>query len=502
MAPLLHLRGISKGYPGVRALDNVSLGLLGGEVHCLVGENGAGKSTLIKILAGAIRKDEGEILIDGLAADINSPATSQSQGIGIIHQDFKLVPELSVAENIFLGREPVSGFGRFIDFAGMERDARAIIRDLGEEIDPKRAARSLSVAQQQIVEIAKALSQHARILAFDEPSASLTGRELRNLFRLIKRLTSAGVGVIYISHRLDEIFEIGERVTVLRDGKVVHVSQVRDVDRRTLVSIMVGRPLEEKFPATAAVIGEELLRVEKINTGRIADINFSLRSGEILGLAGLVGAGRSELARVIFGADRKDSGAVYLRGKEADIHTPREAIDHGVGFLTEDRNRFGIIGQMNVMENISLSSLVQVMRGPFIDGAAEARTAESFIDQLRIKTLNAKESVENLSGGNRQKVILARWLSTKSRVLMFDEPTAGIDVGAKFEIYSLISGLAKTGAGIMMISSDLPELLGMCHRIIVMRDGRIAGELSRGDATQEKIMALAMLETTEANSGS
>ena len=500
MASVLHLKGISKRYPGVRALHKVSLELFGGEVHCLVGENGAGKSTLIKVLAGAIRKDEGEIIIDDSAVEINSPADSQSLGIGIIHQDFRLVPELSVAENIFLGREPLSGKGRFIDFPRMKQDARALIRDIGEEIDPNRAVRSLSVAQQQIVEIAKALSQHARILAFDEPSASLTGRELKNLFRLIKRLTSGGVGIIYISHRLDEIFEIGEKVTVLRDGEVVHSSSVRDVDRKALVSIMVGRPLEDEFPNVCAEIGEELLRVEKLNAGKLTGISFTLRSGEILGFAGLVGAGRSELARVIFGADQKDSGTIYLRGSETEIRSPREAIDHGVGFLTEDRNRFGIIGQMNVTQNISLSSLAQLMRGPFIDSAAEMQTARSFIGQLRIKTKGPNENVENLSGGNRQKIVLARWLSTKSRVLMFDEPTAGIDVGAKYEIYSLMNELASEGAGIIMISSDLPELLGMCHRIVVMRDGRVAGEVMRNEATQEKIMALAMLEKAEADS--
>lgn len=485
-------------YPGVRALDDVTFELRTGEVHCLVGENGAGKSTLIKILSGAIHKDRGEILLDGKQVDIDSPTDALRQGIGIIYQDFKLVPELSVAENIFLGKEPTREKTPFIDYGSMHRRARAQLLQLGEEIDTTLSVSSLSVAQQQIVEIAKALTRRVRILAFDEPSAALTDRELHNLFGIIRRLTSEGVGVIYISHRLDEIFEIGDRVTVLRDGKVVKTCPVAEVDKKSLIRWMVGRELDDEYPHDEVTRGEEILRVENVSAGILHDVSFSLHRGEIVGFAGLVGAGRTEVARIIFGADEKEKGTIFLNGEEICPRSPREAIDLGIGLLTEDRNRLGLITQMNVTENISLSGLAAHLRGPFLDKTQEVKTARRFIEQLRIKTPDGEESVENLSGGNRQKVILARWLSIKSRVLIFDEPTAGIDVGAKYEIYLLMKKLVQEGVGVMMISSDLAEILGMCDRIIVMHDGRITGELLHDEATQEKVIALAMLETEEA----
>jgi ribose transport system ATP-binding protein len=498
MPALLRLEGICKQYPGVRALDEVTVELRSGEVHCIVGENGAGKSTLIKILSGALHKDRGEIHLDGVRAAIGSPTDALRQGIAVIYQDFKLVPELSVAENIFLGKEPIQKTMPFIDYASMHLKARAQLLQLGEEIDTTLAVNKLSAAQQQIVEIAKALSQRVRILAFDEPSAALSDRELQNLFGIIRRLTSEGVGVIYISHRLDEIFEIGDRVTILRDGNVVNTSPVAEVDKKSLIRWMVGRELDDEYPHAEVTRGEEILRVENVSAGILHDVSFSLHRGEIVGFAGLVGAGRTEVARIIFGADEKEKGTIFLNGEEIRPRSPREAIDLGIGLLTEDRNRLGIITEMNVRENISLSGLAAHMRGPFLDKTKEAKTAQRFIEELRIKTPDGEESVENLSGGNRQKVILARWLSAKSRVLIFDEPTAGIDVGAKVEIYSLMKKLVQEGVGVIMISSDLAEILGMCDRIIVMHDGRITGELSRDEATQEKIIALAMLETEEA----
>jgi ribose transport system ATP-binding protein len=500
MPALLRLKGISKQYPGVRALDGVGFELNAGEVHCLVGENGAGKSTLMKILSGALSKDSGEIIIDGQKAEIHSPSDALKYGIGIIYQDFKLVPELSVAENIFLGKEPMRTRVPLIDYATMHRSARLQLAQLGEELTTTVPVRTLSVGQQQVVEIAKAISQKVTILALDEPSAALTERELVNLFAIIRRLTLEGVGVIYISHRLEEIFQIGDRVTVLRDGMTVNTCRVAEADRKSLIRWMVGRELEDEYPRIELTLGEELFRVENIHAGILSGINFSLHRGEILGFAGLVGAGRTELARIIFGADVKESGKIFLHGKEIAPRSPREAIDLGIGLLTEDRNRFGLIPEMNVIENISLSSLADLLRGPFLDTLKESEKAQLLIEQLRIKTPNGREIVENLSGGNRQKVILARWLLTKSKVLIFDEPTSGIDVGAKYEIYSLIGRLADEGVGIVLISSDLPELLGVCSRIIVMHDGYITGELQKGEATQEKIMALAMLALNEVKS--
>jgi ribose transport system ATP-binding protein len=485
------MQGIVKQYPGVLALDQVGFTLNAGEVHCLVGENGAGKSTLMKILAGAITRDAGTIRVNGAAVEIDSPAAAQRLGIGIIYQDFKLVPAMSVAENILLGNEPTAGVLPFIDRRTMHRTSRDLLQQLGEELNTEALISDLSVAQRQIVEIAKALSRRVRILAMDEPTAPLTEHEITILFNVIKRLKADGVGIIYISHRLEEIFDIGDRVTVLRDGKTINACSVGELDRRSLIRWMVGRDLENEYPPTRATPGEEILRLENLEGTRLKKISLSLRRGEILGLAGLVGAGRSELARMIFGADPRLGGKIFLDGKDIEIGSPHEAINAGIALLTEDRNRYGLIMQMSVRENISLASLRLMLKGPFIDRQREESTARRFADDLRIRPPDINVAVETLSGGNRQKVVLARWLNTQARVLIFDEPTAGIDVGVKYEIYTLINRLAESGIGVLVISSDLPELLGICHRIAVMCEGSLTGIVDRHEATQEHIMTLA-----------
>lgn len=492
MALLLEMRGITKRYPGVLALDAVDFDLQSGEVHCLVGENGAGKSTLMKILSGAERKNAGEIVIDGNPASIASPADAQQLGIGIIYQDFKLVPSLSVAENILLGHEPLLGRSPFVDKKRMREVSAGVIAQLGEQIDIETPVESLSVAHRQIVEIAKVITRKAHIIAMDEPSAPLTENELKKLFEVIRVLKKEGVGVIYISHRLEEIFEIGDRVTVLRDGKVIHTCSITEADKRSLIKWMVGRELESEFPKTQLQRGEEVFKVEGLTRGKVVrDVSFRLHRGEIFGLAGLVGAGRSELARLIFGADKKEAGKCYLERKEISPQSPREAIDLGIGLLTEDRNRFGLIMAMSVRENISLPHLRSLLRGFFIDRKKESEATSSYVEQLSIKTPSLAQQVEYLSGGNRQKVVLARWLFTKCKLLIFDEPTAGIDVGVKYEIYNIINRLAAEGIGVIVISSQLPELLGICNRIGVMCEGKLAGILSREEATQEKVMTLA-----------
>ena len=491
MPALLEMQNIRKQYPGVLALDNVGFDLHAGEVHCLLGENGAGKSTLMKILSGALQKDSGSICIDGKEVEFSSPADSQRCGIGMIYQDFKLVPELSVAENILLGSEPKKRNSPFIDFKTMHETARGVLAQLGEEIPTAAIVSTLNTAQRQMVEIAKALSKNVRILAMDEPSAALTEKELKNLFAVIRRLKTEGVGVIYISHRLEEIFEIGDRVTILRDGAFIHACPISEVDRRSLVRWMVGRELENEYPKLSLERGNEILRIEHVHAGILKDINLTLYKGEILGFAGLVGAGRTELARVIFGADEMESGQIFLEEKKIAPRSPREAIDLGIGLLTEDRNKYGLMMQMSVRENISLSNLRDVLKGIFVNRSKENAVANRFKDDLRIKTPTIEQEVEHLSGGNRQKVVLARWLFTKSKLLIFDEPTSGIDVGIKYEIYNLINQLAKDGIGVIVISSDLPELIGMSDRVVVMHEGRIAGILSRTDATQERVMTLA-----------
>jgi ribose transport system ATP-binding protein len=487
----IELKHIHKHFGKVHANNDITLTFRGGRITGILGENGAGKSTLMKILSGALLKDSGVLAIDGREIELHSPIDAQRLGISIIYQDFKLVPELSVAENIFLGSEPTIGRLPFIDFRTMHERARSALAQLGEEIDTHALIRSLSVAQRQMVEIAKALSRQIRIIAMDEPSAALTERELQNLFAIIRRLKHENVGVIYISHRLEEIFQIGDRVTVLRDGKVITTCEIKDADRRSLIRWMVGRELENEYPKIELQRGKEILRVENLSAGILHNVNLSLHQGEILGLAGLVGAGRSELAQVIFGANPKDSGKIFLENSEINLRSPRTAINLGIGLLTEDRNRYGLVMQMGVRENISLANLRALCAGPFINKKREIESAQKYVDELRIKTPSLEQRVENLSGGNRQKVVLARWLFTKSKVLIFDEPTAGVDVGVKYEIYNLINQLAKEGIGVLVISSDLPELLGICDRIAVMCEGRLAGIVSREQATQEKIIMLA-----------
>ncbi len=485
------MQHITKCYPGVLALDDVHFELEPGEVHVLIGENGAGKSTLMKVLSGAERKDAGDIFIEGNKVEITSPRDAQQLGIMMIYQELNLVPQLSVAENILLGKEPMNR-GPFVDWKTLYSQARALLDRLGSDLTEKAKVSGLSIAQQQVVEIAKALSSEAKIMVMDEPTAALTTKEVAALFKLIRWLKDQGISVIYISHRLEELFMIGERVTVLRDGKWIDTKKVSEVDKTELIRKMVGRELTQEFPKRQFTRGREVLRVEHISRNdALHDISFSVYQGELLGIAGLVGAGRTELARVIFGADRKDSGDMYLDGKRLEITSPLDAIRNGIALLTEDRNRQGLILDMSVRENITLSNLSALTKGHFISREKERNVVNKFVRDLRIKTPSIKQIVRNLSGGTRQKVVLARWMFTESKIIIFDEPTRGIDVGAKLEIYHLINNLIERGIAVVMISSELLEIMGMCDRIAVMCRGRIAGIVDRTETTQEEIMLLA-----------
>lgn len=492
MAPALQMLGITKHYPGVKALDGVDITVMPFQVHALVGENGAGKSTLMKILAGAELMDSGQILLDGREVHLDTPQKAMAAGISIIYQEFNLVPYLSAAENIFLGREPRGRLPGFVDFHTLYANAEEIVKSLGVRLDVRTPVQELSVAQQQMVEIAKAISQNSRIIAMDEPSATLTDHELVHLFELIRRLKSQGVSVIYISHRLEEIFQIADQVTVLRDGHLVGSHPASQLDRESIIQMMVGREIKEQIPRHSAIVGNTLLELRGVGRkGVLEDISFQARTGEILGLAGLVGAGRTEVARVIFGAEAFDFGEMLLDGRPYRPASPGEAIDAGIGLVTEDRKSLGLILGMAVRENITLANLDGVVSFPFISQTKEKKVAQRFVAELSIKTPGIEQQVRNLSGGNQQKVVLAKWLFTNSRILIFDEPTRGIDVGSKVEIYQLINRLAAEGRAIIVISSELPEILGLSDRILVMSEGRIAGELSAEEATQEKVMALA-----------
>ena len=490
---MLRMEGIVKEFPGVRALEGVDFDLGAGEVHVLLGENGAGKSTLIKILAGVHQKDEGRILLDGQEVEITSPRRARELGVRTIYQELHLVPQLSVAENIFLGEEPV-GASRLIDQKTMVDVSGGLLRDLGRELDPRAPVEELSVADRQMVEIAKAIRARCRVMVMDEPTSSLDQEEVRALFAVIGRLREQGVGVIYISHRLEEVGAIGDRVSILRDGRHVHSGPVRDLTMEDMIRYMVGRELAAKFPWVPREAGEEVLRVEGLGKdGVFRDVSFSLRRGEILGLAGLVGAGRTELARALLGVDRADQGHIVLGGHRLRPRSPRETIHRGLGLLPEDRKNQGVILLLSVAANITLVTLWRLVRRLFLDRRREAALPHEYAGRLNIVTPRLDRQVRFLSGGNQQKVVLAKWLCSGAEVLIFDEPTRGIDVGAKYEVHRLMVELAQGGAGVLMISSELPEVLGMSDRIVVMREGRIAAEFSRAEATQEKILRAAML---------
>ncbi len=489
---ILETKHIRKVFPGVVALDDVHFALRRGEVHILLGENGAGKSTLMKILSGAYQKTAGQIVLDGKEIEIKNPRHAQELGISTIYQEFNLVPHLSAGENIFLGREPMRLPG-IIDRRKLFEAAQKILRDLGVEISARAPVKNLGVAEKQMVEVAKALSLDAKILIMDEPTSALTEREIKELFATIRRLKEKGISIIYISHRLEELFEIGDRVTVLRDGKYAGACKISEITKAELVRLMVNRELTEKFPKRAAQRGEAILQVENLcRDGILKDISFSLHRGEVLGIAGLLGSGRTELARAIFGVDKTDAGAVYVKGRRQKIGSPRAAINSGIGFLTEDRKLQGLILVLSVKENISLPNLDRSSKFGILNLKDEEKTANDYVQELRIKTPNLNQKVMLLSGGNQQKVVLSKWLSCRADILIFDEPTRGIDVGAKVEIYQLMNRLTAEGVGIIMISSELPEILGMSDRILVMHQGRMAGEFAAGEANQEKILQCAL----------
>lgn len=492
-ATLLQVASITKAFAGVRALNGVSFDLRAGEVHALVGENGAGKSTLIKIVTGAETPDSGTLVVSGQDVRHMDPATSRSLGIAAIYQQPTLCPDLTVAENIALSLEP-KGVWRRVRWNERAGRARELLGRVGAAIDPERLVETLTMPEQQLVEIAKAIGADAKILIMDEPSASLTEREVERLIGVIARLREHGVGIVYISHRLEEIFAVADRVTVLRDGETVATRDRHQVDRAELIQLMVGRELSAVFPKRSIPHGDVVLELRNLwsrATG-VRDVSLFVRSGEILGLAGLVGSGRTELAETIFGLTPSDAGEMLLRGSPLRIASPRDAIGAGIGYLPEDRRQHGVVLDMPITVNTSLANLQAISRRGLIDRRAERDAAQHYVDRLRIRAASVFAEVGSLSGGNQQKVALARWLATRPAVLILDEPTQGVDIGAKSEIHALMQDLVEGGLAIIMISSELPEILGMSDRIAVMRKGSIAGVLSRNEATQHAVLALAL----------
>ena len=488
---LLEMRSITKRFPGVLALSEVDFDVHKGEVHALVGENGAGKSTLMKILSGVYERDSGDVIFKGQPVAFRNPRQSQLAGITTIYQELNQVPYLSVTENIFLGTELTRG-GVALKWSEMHQQARDLLAKLHLDIDPRTLVGRLGVGMQQMVEVAKALYHKADLIIMDEPTSSLSIREINDLFNIVRELKAEGVSVIYISHHLEETFRISDRTTVLRDGHLIKTQPSADLNVDRLIRLMVGRDLSEQFPKEIVVRGDEVLRIEGLNQGAtLRDINFSAYAGEVLGIAGLVGAGRTELVRAIFGADPIDSGTFYLDGKKVNIKSSRDAVHNGIGLLTEDRKRQGLFLQMTVRENITISVLERLTRGLTTNRKREAELSQQYIDSLAIKTSGQDQLAINLSGGTQQKVVLSKWLVTKPRVLIFDEPTRGIDVGAKVEIYRMMNNLAKQGVAILMVSSELPEILGMSDRIMVVTAGRIRGFLNRDEASEQRIMELA-----------
>lgn len=491
---ILTMNSIDKSFPGVHALDHVNLEVKKGEVHALMGENGAGKSTLMKVLTGIYTKDEGTITYEGKEVEFANPRDAQAAGIVIVHQELNMMSHLTVAQNIFIGREKMNG--KLISDSKMNDEAKKLFEKLNIDIDPTEKMGKLTVGKQQMCEIAKAISHDAKVIVFDEPSAALTEAEIDELFKIIRDLREKQLGIVYISHRMDEIKVITDRVTVMRDGSYVGTLITKDSTKDDIINMMVGRVIYED-PKTESNVSDDapvVLKVEHLNAGKmVRDVSFELHKGEILGFSGLMGAGRTETARALFGADPKESGDIYINGEKADIKNPMDAVRLGIGYLSEDRKRYGIVVQKTVAENSTLATLDNYMNGLFINKKKEKEVSQEYVESLKTKTPSVDQLVVNLSGGNQQKVVIAKWLVRDCDILIFDEPTRGIDVGAKSEIYHLMNELVAEGKSIIMISSEMTEILRMSDRIVVMCEGRKTGEMSISEATQENIMQAATL---------
>jgi len=491
---LLEMKNIQKSFPGVHALDNANIEVRAGEVHALVGENGAGKSTLMKVLNGIHKKDGGQIIYKGEEIELSNPLDAQRRGIGMIHQELNLMPHLSVAENIFIGKEPMAG-GVFLDQKKANQAAKELLASMHLDIDPTRRVKTLTVAKQQMVEIAKALNNNSELFVMDEPTSPLTDAEIEELFRFIRQLRAAGRGIIYISHRLEELWRISDRITVMRDGQYVGTVNTADVNKQDIISMMVGRVIYEEpkqkscVPADAPVV----LEARNLCAPNVKNVSFELHKGEILGFAGLVGAGRTEAMRALFGADPRTKGDIFVNGEKVEIHSPSDAVKHGIGYLSEDRKTFGVATGLSVRDNCVMADLENYRTGPLMNDKKIDAIAADYIQKISIKTPSLRQLVRNLSGGNQQKIVIAKWLIKRCNVLIFDEPTRGIDVGAKSEIYKLMNKLIEEGKSIIMISSEMPELLRMSDRIVVMSEGAITGELDICDATQTSIMTFATM---------
>lgn len=495
---ILTMKDIDKSFPGVHALKKVNLEVRRGEVHALMGENGAGKSTLMKILTGIYFKDSGQIIYEGKEVAFTNPREAQDAGIAIVHQELNMMQQLTVAQNIFIGREYMKG--KIIDDGRMNEEAGKLFEKLNIEIDPSQVMGDLTVGKQQMCEIAKAISRDVKVLVFDEPTAALTDSEISELFKIIRDLRARNIGIIYISHRMDEIKIITDRVTVMRDGEYVGTLVSKDCTKDDIINMMVGRTIyedpktESSVPADAPVV----LKVEHLQAGKmVQDISFELRKGEILGFSGLMGAGRTETARAIFGADRKESGDIYVNGRKVEIHSPQDAVEAGIGYLSEDRKRYGVVLDKTIAENTTMASLEKFVKGIFINRKSEEATAQDYVERLNTKTPTVNTPTLSLSGGNQQKVVIAKWLLAKSRILIMDEPTRGIDVNAKSEIYALMKEFVENGGSIILVSSELPEIIGCSNRIMVMREGVVTGFLDQDEATEERVMQFASKGTNQ-----
>lgn len=490
---LLELKGVTKTFPGVIALDNVDFRVYKGRIMALAGENGAGKSTLMKVITGIYTKDKGEIVYKGKNINFSGITDSIEAGIGIIHQELNLLPELSIMENIFLGREIVNSIGK-IDYKVMKMETLTILEKLGVDYDPYTKVGKLSIAEQQMVEIAKVLSQNAKLIIMDEPTDALTEKETEKLFKIIKELKESGTGIVYISHRLKEIFEICDDITIFRDGKYIDEKEVSDIDENQLIELMVGRKLENYFPRDEIKLGDEILEIKNISNKYVHDVSFKLKKGEILGISGLVGAGRTELCKTLMGSIKKDSGEIILNRKNLKINSEEEALKQHLFYVSEDRKKDGLILGMSVKENMSLSA-IRRFENKFlkINFKKEEKLVDSYISKFKIKTPGMEQLIKNLSGGNQQKIAIGKALMTEPEILILDEPTRGIDVGAKRDIYLLINELKKTGISIILISSEMPEIIGLSDRILVMSNGKITAEFDRKEVTQEKLMKAAVV---------